>query len=889
MSLPAAVHSSRSPLATAAVPAPKTALEGLRTEIDAPRLEASDFAGSRDQASRSFEAKLGIESPVPRDITEKTEGAFHPLGQIRSARSATGDDGGGRNHARRKIPFNGEEFDSVSFRPNDPVEARIIRAIELSKDSIQIVLYEFTSRGILKALLAAKKHGIKIEIILDDTSVNPRNEADATYTRYRSEQIWALIRDGFDVSVIGRPTKYGINHHKFAVFDGKMLEFGSYNWTYTSEKNHYENVLFSDDKDRVKAYQDEWKRLRRLSVSVAESATHVWPLDVSAPSDTERRVRFNGIRLPAWIFTPSDAFEDEIAAAIDASKESIDIAQFVLESRKIADALTRALARKGMKVRVVADEKQAASEHVHVFLGWLAHHGAQIRTRPGPGGEDSDFPLAEKMHNKFFVFDGKLIETGSANATTNAGINNFENANFIDDKTDADAFAFIFQHMFDQGMALGAIPENELPTDAQMRENALKPRGPPGPTPPGPAPLPAARRILANGIDLPSSAVRPNEPVEPELVKTIDSARKGQTLRIAMYEFEQQELFAALRRARDRGVKIEIVLDRGHVYTTGYDDDGITPRKPKQMVVDLIKEGFDVLLLSGRLGGIMHNKFIIVAKEILEFGSYNYTPQSETDHYENVFFRDDKARIEGYVRYFDFMRGISEKPDLAKLEETLSRSDAGQPEPEEKGLPLQEHNGGGQHKLAPTDPPQETETPIKLYKESFALQMFSPNAGIERAMIRAIDAAKFTIDIAMFSFFSHPIAEALLRAVQERHVAVSIVMDRSQSGTSKLDDWFAWHGMNIRIHAGPNPTRDPRHQKMHNKFMIVDGLLLETGSFNFSSRADILNFENANFLNDLDEIERLTLEFFQMYDSGTKVIPPKHEPKWALPALQPAA
>ena len=61
-----------------------------------------------------------------------------------------------------------------------------------------------------------------------------------------------------DVTVLGSPSKYGINHHKFAVFDGKMAEFGSYNWTYTSEMSHYENVLFSADADRVKAYQDAW-------------------------------------------------------------------------------------------------------------------------------------------------------------------------------------------------------------------------------------------------------------------------------------------------------------------------------------------------------------------------------------------------------------------------------------------------------------------------------------------------------------------------------------------------------------------------------------------------------------------------------------------------------
>ncbi|MEK7383864.1 MAG: phospholipase D-like domain-containing protein, partial [Elusimicrobiota bacterium] len=290
-----------------AVETPRTALEGLKTELDAPSRDPSDSAGSREQAARSFEAKLGIEAVVPAALIELTEGAFHHLGRVKTPPPAqAGDDGGGPTNSR-PVAFNGERFPSVVFRPNEPVETHIVRAIESSRKSIQISLYEFTSRAILKALLAARKRGIKIEIILDDTSVNPRNEADAEYKRYRSEQIWALIRNGLDVTVIGRPTQYGINHHKFAVFDGKMVEFGSYNWTYTSERNHYENVLFSTAADRVKAYQDAWKHLRALSVSVAESATKDWPLDVPAPpSDTRKKISFNGTRLPAWIFSPAE-------------------------------------------------------------------------------------------------------------------------------------------------------------------------------------------------------------------------------------------------------------------------------------------------------------------------------------------------------------------------------------------------------------------------------------------------------------------------------------------------------------------------------------------------------------------------------------------------------
>lgn len=891
--LPAAAIAPARALAAAKVPsaaakadgapgdAPKTALDGLKTELEGPKPADGDLAGGREHAARSFEAKLGVMSYVPAALTAFTEGAFHPLAKIKTPPPAqAGDDGGGPTKSR-KVEFNGEKFPSVAFRPNEPVESHIVRAIETAKESIQISLYEFTSRGILKALLAAKKRGVKVEVILCDTSVNPRNEPDADYKRYRSEQIWALIRNQVDVTVVGRPTKYGINHHKFAVFDGKMAEFGSYNWTYTSEKNHYENVLFSADADRVKAYQEAWKHLRAMSVSVAESVTKEWPLEVPAPpSDALKRVKFNGTSLPAWIFNPGELFEDSIAAAIDASKVSVDAAAFVMESRKIVDALERALKR-GVKVRVIGDKSQAQYDHVQLFLGFLQRRGAQVRLLGGPNGEESDYPLAEKMHNKYFIFDGKLVETGSGNATKNAGVNNFENGNFLDDKTDVAAFAMTYQHMFDIAETAPAYPEGELPTDERMRENALQPRGPPAPPDPSHDPLPAARRVAFNGVDFPSSAIRPHEPVEAEIVKAIDSASK--TLRLAIYELNMQGVWDALQRAKKRGIKIQVVLDRSHVYTTGYEDDG-TPRRPKQMVVDLLKDsGFDVLLLKGRLGGIMHNKFIVADEGLVQFGSYNYTHQSEEDHYENVFFSIEKARVKGYIKYFEYMRGLGEEADMDKVEEILARSEALEPEADDA-----EPEAAGTKKPLPPDPPQETETPINLNGERFPIHMFSPNSGIEQALIRAIEASKATVEIAMFSFFSQPIAEALLRA-KDRGVKVRIVMDKSQTGTSKLDEWFAWHGFDLRLISGPDRSRDPRYQKMHNKFALFDGVMLESGSFNYSSRAETLSFENANFFDDANEIARYAAAFLQMFERGTAPKAPRREPKFAAPSSEPEA
>ncbi len=50
-------------------------------------------------------------------------------------------------------------------------------------------------------------------------------------------------------------------HHKFAIFDGKVLITGSYNWTDSAECFNYENVLILDDSATIQRYQVQFEQL----------------------------------------------------------------------------------------------------------------------------------------------------------------------------------------------------------------------------------------------------------------------------------------------------------------------------------------------------------------------------------------------------------------------------------------------------------------------------------------------------------------------------------------------------------------------------------------------------------------------------------------------------
>ena len=40
-------------------------------------------------------------------------------------------------------------------------------------------------------------------------------------------------------------------HNKFAIFDGKHVESGSYNWTDSATKSNAENCMFFEQEDKV--------------------------------------------------------------------------------------------------------------------------------------------------------------------------------------------------------------------------------------------------------------------------------------------------------------------------------------------------------------------------------------------------------------------------------------------------------------------------------------------------------------------------------------------------------------------------------------------------------------------------------------------------------------
>jgi len=137
--------------------------------------------------------------------------------------------------------------------------------------------------------------------------------------------------------------------------------------------------------------------------------------------------------------------------------------------------------------------------------------------------------------------------------------------------------------------------------------------------------------------------------------------------------------------------------------------------------------------------------------------------------------------------------------------------------------------------------------------------LFSPNGGTQKRIATAIDSAKATVDLAIYSFTAQPIFNSLVNAVK-RGVKIRAVFDKSETHgvQASFHDQLEKLGVPIKVLA-------PAGGIMHNKFLIVDNSLLELGSYNFTNRAELNNRENAVFTSNPDLITKYKANFNVMF------------------------
>lgn len=130
--------------------------------------------------------------------------------------------------------------------------------------------------------------------------------------------------------------------------------------------------------------------------------------------------------------------------------------------------------------------------------------------------------------------------------------------------------------------------------------------------------------------------------------------------------------------------------------------------------------------------------------------------------------------------------------------------------------------------------------------------------GPDRALVEAIDRARYQVDGALYDFNLWSIRNALLRAHQ-RGVKVRLVVETDAMDREEIQEL---------IDAGIPVASDQQPGLMHNKFFIIDASEVWTGSMNYTLNGAYRHLNNLVRMRSPLLAENYTVEFEEMFLDG---------------------
>ncbi len=146
----------------------------------------------------------------------------------------------------------------VCFTPGGPCTQEIVEVIDSAKHRLYIQAYGFTSAPIAKAVIAAKRRGVKIVVLLDKSNVTSQYSIATTLSHYH-----------IPFMIDYHPA---IAHNKVMIIDAgtpnATVITGSFNFTRSAQKRNAENLLIIHDKVLASIYLANFEKRQRVSESL---------------------------------------------------------------------------------------------------------------------------------------------------------------------------------------------------------------------------------------------------------------------------------------------------------------------------------------------------------------------------------------------------------------------------------------------------------------------------------------------------------------------------------------------------------------------------------------------------------------------------------------------
>jgi phosphatidylserine/phosphatidylglycerophosphate/cardiolipin synthase-like enzyme len=293
--------------------------------------------------------------------------------------------------------------------------------------------------------------------------------------------------------------------------------------------------------------------------------------------------------------------ENELIAAIDGAKNSVDMAIYNLTLDSIGQALFRAKGR-GVTVRLVMESESLDKKLPQSLI---------VAGIPIIGDNREGL-----MHNKFTVIDNQEVFTGSPNYTSTSFYNDFNNLVSIRSQRVAKDYMVEFEEMFSENLfgpdGRAVTPYPQVTLDGTLIEVYFS----------------------------------PDDKVASKVLPILQSAKTS--IDIMAYSFTRDDFAQAIRDRAAAGVTVRGVFDESQATTNiGGEYD------------QLKKDGYDVHLDG--IEGLLHNKVIIVDGETVITGSYNFTASAERTNDENLIIIHDPRIAQAYLKNFETVYKSAQK------------------------------------------------------------------------------------------------------------------------------------------------------------------------------------------------------------------------------------
>ncbi len=136
---------------------------------------------------------------------------------------------------------------------------------------------------------------------------------------------------------------------------------------------------------------------------------------------------------------------------------------------------------------------------------------------------------------------------------------------------------------------------------------------------------------------------------------------------------------------------------------------------------------------------------------------------------------------------------------------------------------------------------------------------FSPHEPCDIKLWKFIQSAQKSLDIAIYDITHVKITHEIL--VASKRIPVRVLVDqRETKDKHSLVDLLVKGGVEVRLGT--------QRGIMHNKFTIIDGVKLETGSYNYTDGATFKNNENQIYLFTPTVVQKYAKHFDEIWNEG---------------------